>query len=381
MRIVLVTPTFFPSTYWGGPTTAMHSLCNAIAALPDLHLEVVTTDAAGISPSETVAVSSFPVRFDAGYDVFYCRRRFLVSVSPQLLLTAWRRMRQAEVVHLSATYSFPTLPVLAMARALSKPLVWTPHGAMIPWKETRKAFLKSFWNSACRVLLDPRRSVIHVASEREATSARTVMGAVPIKVIAFGIDIPHASRAERPRGHALHLLFVGRLDPIKGLDNLLKALTIESARSATLSICGTGDAGYAASLRKMAMTLGVASRVRFEGHVDDARKEAQFAAADALVLPSHTENFGLVIAEALAHGVPVIASKGTPWSAVESEGCGLWVDNSPESLARAISALHSMDLASMGAKGRRWVGGRFSWPAIAAEMAATYEGLRKSDTV
>jgi glycosyltransferase involved in cell wall biosynthesis len=236
---------------------------------------------------------------------------------------------------------------------------------MIPWKETRKAFLKSFWNSACRVLLGsapvghPRRVRTRSNERAHGDGRRAYQGH------CVRDRYPHASRAERPRGHALHLLFVGRLDPIKGLDNLLKALTIESARSATLSICGTGDAGYAASLRKMAMTLGVASRVRFEGHVDDARKEAQFAAADALVLPSHTENFGLVVAEALAHGVPVIASKGTPWSAVESEGCGLWVDNSPESLARAISALHSMDLRPWAAKGRRWVGGRFSWPAIA----------------
>jgi glycosyltransferase involved in cell wall biosynthesis len=156
---------------------------------------------------------------------------------------------------------------------------------------------------------------------------------------------------------------------------------MDAARSVTLSICGTGDAAYAASLHQLASTLGLGSRVRFEGHVDGKEKEAHFAAADALVLPSHTENFGLVVVEALAHEVPVIASKGTPWGALESEGCGIWADNSPASLANAISSLHSMDLAAMGAKGRRWVTCRFSWPAIAAEIAATYEGLRKLATV
>ena len=156
---------------------------------------------------------------------------------------------------------------------------------------------------------------------------------------------------------------------------------MDPARSVTLSICGTGDESYAASLRQLASTLGLDARVRFEGHVDGKAKEAQFAAADALVLPSHTENFGLVVAEALAHGVPVIASKGTPWGEVESEGCGIWVDNSPASLANAVSSLQSMDLVAMGEKGRRWVTRRFSWAAIAVEFAATYEGLRKLATV
>ena len=381
MRVVVVTPTFFPATYWGGPTTAMHELCNALAMVPGLQMEVVTTDSAGPALSDKIRADSMPTRMAGAYDVYYCRRRFLASVSPSLLVTAWRLIRRADIVHLSATYSFPTLPVLAMARILSKPLVWTPHGAMIPWKDTRKRILKSLWNRVCGLLLERARSIIHVASEREAAGARSALGEADIRVIPFGISISAIERKRAARDRPLHLIYLGRLDPIKAVDNLLRALALPQARFATLSVCGTGTVEYEASLHALASHLGLDGRVRFEGHVEARAKEEQFARADVLVLPSHTENFGYVVAEALARGVPVIASKGTPWEGVERHGCGMWVDNSPEALADAINELPSMDLTGMGEGGKRWVTEWLSWPVIAAEMTAAYEGLLKLATV
>ena len=359
----------------------MHDLCNALARMPGLGVEVVTTDAAGTPISERIPVQAFPVRLDAGYDVYYCRRRMFISISPELLRMAWKRIRRADVVHLSATYSFPTLPVLAMARLLSKPVMWTPHGALIPWHSTRKAWVKHLWNRACRLLLDPRGTMIHVASEREAASTRAVMPGIEVKVIPFGMDIPSGKREPRRRDRALRLLFVGRLDPIKALDNLLHALAEDGAQEATLSICGTGERDYAESLKRLSSNLALESRIRFHGHVDGETKEAQFAQADALVLPSHSENFGLVVIEALARAVPVIASKGTPWGEIEAQGCGIWTDNSAGALAAAIHSLGSRDLLAMGERGRLWVSKRFSWPSVASEMAAAYDELRERVTV
>lgn len=83
----------------------------------------------------------------------------------------------------------------------------------------------------------------------------------------------------------------------------------------------------------------------------------------------------MVVAEALAHGVPVIASRGTPWEAVEDEGCGLWVDNAPQQLARAIERAGAMDLAAMGARGREWMRREFSWDVVSANMMRVYRSL------
>src|SRR5207249_1017724 len=94
-----------------------------------------------------------------------------------------------------------------------------------------------------------------------------------------------------------------------------------------------------------------------------------------LVVPSHTENFGNVVAEGLAHAVPVIVSTGTPWRRLEEVGCGLWVNNDPESLAKAIEQMGRMPLREMGNRGHDWMQREFSWDKRTREMLTCYEAL------
>src|SRR5439155_27327241 len=93
------------------------------------------------------------------------------------------------------------------------------------------------------------------------------------------------------------------------------------------------------------------------------------------IVPSYKENFAMVMAESLAHGVPVIASKGTPWRRVEEIGCGLWVDNDAESLAKAIGQMSRMPLREMGTRGREWMAKEYSWDKRAQEFLACYNPL------
>lgn len=83
----------------------------------------------------------------------------------------------------------------------------------------------------------------------------------------------------------------------------------------------------------------------------------------------------MVVAEALAHAVPVLASRGTPWAEVEKYGCGLWVENTPESLAVALGEIKSRELAEMGKRGRAWMTLKFSWDSVANRMLNLYERL------
>lgn len=100
-----------------------------------------------------------------------------------------------------------------------------------------------------------------------------------------------------------------------------------------------------------------------------------FHSADVCIVPSFSENFCMVAAESLAHGVPIIASHGTPWSRIEEKGCGLWVDNSPESLAQAILKIRTMPLSEMGQRGRDWMSAEYSWESVADQMADVYRRL------
>jgi glycosyltransferase involved in cell wall biosynthesis len=109
--------------------------------------------------------------------------------------------------------------------------------------------------------------------------------------------------------------------------------------------------------------------------VDGGSKRDAFLHADVCVVPSFTENFGMVAAEALAHGVPVIASRGTPWADLEKHGCGLWVDNTPAILARSIMEIRSENLYEMGKRGRVWMQQDLTWGSVAAEMFDLYQDL------
>jgi glycosyltransferase involved in cell wall biosynthesis len=90
------------------------------------------------------------------------------------------------------------------------------------------------------------------------------------------------------------------------------------------------------------------------------------------LVPSYKENFGIVVAESLAHGIPVIASRGTPWGGLEQKGCGLWVENDPETLASAIRRISTMPMRTMGLRGREWMRRDFSWRSVANQMLDLY---------
>jgi len=111
--------------------------------------------------------------------------------------------------------------------------------------------------------------------------------------------------------------------------------------------------------------------LRIESSIFGEEKEVAFEWCDALVLPSRSENFGLVVAEALARGKPVITTKGTPWERVVEHGCGWWVEVTAEALRDAIMECVNMprsELAKMGERGRVWMTQEYDWGMIAKRV-------------
>jgi glycosyltransferase involved in cell wall biosynthesis len=378
IKVLHVVPAFFPATYWGGPIFSVFGLCNALAEIPGVQLRVLTSDTAGPRLSERVKVSGFPMRYPCGYDVFFTRRILMNEIAPGMLRWLWSMIRWADVVHLTGAYSFPTIPTLLACRLLKKPLVWSPRGALQAteeWKGAKKRKLKKVWEQICSAVM-PERCVLHVTSEKERKMSLERLPNAVATMIPNGTDIPELlpARRWRPDG-VLRLLFLGRLDPQKGIENLLEALSQIDNDAVRLDIYGTGDFSYSRLLVSLANGLNLGDRVRFHGHVEAEEKTAAFLAADLCIMPSHSENFGMVVVEALAHGVPVIASKGTPWATLVKKGCGLWVENSPESLAKAIQSAKEMDINGMGKRGREWVCAEMNWKRIADDMFTEYRRL------
>jgi glycosyltransferase involved in cell wall biosynthesis len=370
IKIAHVVPSFYPAHGYGGPIQSVYALTNALARL-GCDIRVLTTNANGLHavlPLDTAREH----RLGDAISVRYCPRLMRHSVSPELLRVLPEYVRWADVVHLTAVYNFTTFPTLAIARRHRKPVVWSPRGALQRWTGSRRPNVKAIWEMVARGLAT-NRLVLHVTSEQESIESLRKFPAARTEIIPNGIEIPAAVSHEESKG-PLRLLFIGRIDPKKGIENLLDACA-RLDFPWILTIAGSGEEAYLRSIEARVHSLGLDEMVTMTGEVRDDAKERVYRQADICMVPSFTENFALVVAEALARAVPVIASRGTPWQAVERKGCGRWVENSPESLASAITQLRSMPMREMGRRGREWMQQDFSWDTIGARMVAVYREL------
>ncbi|WP_352933965.1 glycosyltransferase [Mesorhizobium sp. M1169] len=371
LHILHVTPCYYPATFWGGPIFSTLAICDAMSKTPGMKVEVLTTDAAGLNVSDRVSAVSRP---DFGYSVHYARRVAGHSISLEILLRLIPAIRRCDVVHLTATYSFPTIPTLFLARLFRKPVVWSPRGAIQAteqWAQSPRKRLKRLFQSVARRICPPI-TFIHTTAEEERSATASAMPGLPVVVIPNSVDIPPQPNRVQAIDGALRLIFLSRLHPKKGLDRLMSAME-QLPERVSLDIYGTGDPVYVAHLTERAATFG--GRVRLRGHVDGAAKFAAFAEADLFVLPTFAENFGIAIAEALAHGLPVLTTTATPWKELESRGCGLCIEPENGDIAKAITELSQRDLRSMGLIGRRWVVEEFSPAASGKAFAALYETI------
>ena len=374
MKILHVTPSFYPALIYGGPTYSVYALCRSLVGR-QCQVRVLTTDANG--PNSVLSVNTTQdVEVSPRLVVRYCHRIADVSVSPTLLRLLAGYISWADVIHLTSVYSFPTIPALFACKLLGKPVVWSPRGMLQQWEGRKRPLLKCLWDPVCNIAA-PKRMVLHVTSEQEARESQSRLPGVEMIVIPNGVDVPqgvsHRNGEDRWR-----FAYLGRLDPKKGIENLLDAYEIVGGaldRASSLVIAGDGDGPYTGQIYSQIDKRGLDGTVQMIGHVSGDAKREFFETIDTLVIPSHTENFGMVVAEALAHGVPVIASRGTPWSRVEEVGCGLWVDNDPRNLAAAMGRITSMPVREMGCKGREWMQREFSWDFVAERMIGVYRDL------
>ncbi|MEO1638560.1 MAG: glycosyltransferase [Pseudomonadota bacterium] len=368
MKILHVTPSFYPATYWGGPIWSTKAICDGIAAQESFDLRVLTTDSAGPSVADRVAPSALP------YLVHYARRIAGQSIAPGLWARLPLSIYWADVVHLTGTYSAPTLPTLALARLIGRPVVWSPRGALqatAEWADVPRKRTKHWFEKAAQ-FLRPAQTVLHTTADAERDASVTRLPDIARVVIPNSVAVPATVPPPRAPDDRCRLIFLGRLHPKKGLDLLLDAM----ARLPTpfvLDIYGEGDAAYVAELAAKAAAL--AGRVRLCGPAYGEQKARALAEADLFVLPSHSENFGIAVAEALAHGTPVLTTTATPWSAINAHGCGRCVDLGKVDLAAEIGVLAESDLAAQGRIGRAWMAREFSQAAMVTAFAELYLSL------
>lgn len=358
----------------GGPVVG---LCTLAAAQAGLGCEVEIWSAPRTADGEPHPLDPRVERIDA-CDVGWGTMRHAPSL--------WARIEtaRADVVHSHGLWTDHHRLAAAAARRWGVPHVLAPCGMLAPDARARSAWKKAIVGRWFQYRALREAAVLHAKSELEAGHLRAWAPDCPVVMlpnpVAAAPEVDEDDRAAfaRLRGDARPgrmVLYLGRLHPVKGVLRLVDAwASCWRPEDGRLLLAGPDEDGFRATVERRIRERGVDSSVRCLGPLDARQRAVAFEQAAFLAVPSDFENFGLAAAEALAAGCPVMASDGTPWSKLPSEGAGWWVERSVEAWACALDeALHrSPDrLATMREPARR-VGATFAPEAIARQWIARY---------
>jgi glycosyltransferase involved in cell wall biosynthesis len=257
------------------------------------------------------------------------------------------------------------------------PRVVSPRGSLEPWALSYRSWKKKIAFKLYQKRDLERAALLHATSQQEQESFRRVGLKQPVAVIPNGINIPELS-ASPEQSKVNQVLYLSRIHPIKGLLNLVSAWAVTRPKGWRLIIAGPDEDGYQKIVEEAIRREGIEDIVTFCGRVQGKHKESLYRKSKLFVLPSFSENFGNVIAEALSYGLPVITTKGTPWKNLTKYNCGWWVDIGVEALADAIrkaTSLTDQELNEMGIRGRHYIVNNFAMPKITEQMYGTYKWL------
>lgn len=307
-------------------------------------VEVATLDA----PEDPAAIA-FPLPTHAlgpGFGTYRYSRR----------LVPWLRSnaRRYDAVIVNGLWQYQGFGTWRALRRIGHPYFVFTHGMLDPWfkkayplKHLKKAF---YWPWAeYRVLRDAAGVLFTTEEERQLARQSFRLYRAKEHVVAFGTSAP-PNDAERLRTlfFAKHpelrgkriVLFLSRIHEKKGCDLLVGAFARVAAADPSLHLvmAGPDQTGLLPQLLKLAHAGGVAERISWPGMLEGGVKWGAFYASEVFALPSHQENFGIAVVEALACGLPVLISdKVNIWREVESEGAGLVNSDTLEGTTRGLT--------------------------------------------
>lgn len=390
MKVLHVIPTMAAST--GGPTAVTLHLCRALSTL-DVSCTIFTTDVASTSTAkptswgitseqlpphaDEVEIRFFPIRAPRSW--WY---------SPELSSALNRNVGNFDVVHIHALYLFPQFAAGRACRAANIPYVVSPHGALEPYLRNRNRGRKHLTDWLWQRKMLDSAALVYTTSEREAQLARAAGIKAPIIEGPFGANLTpfmdaYANRAELITSKSSTILLNhGRIDPKKGLDTLIRAMpkVLSNFPDVQLKLVGPDDIGLGIELDQLAEQFNVSNAVTRIGPLTGQDLAEQVASADLWILPSKGENFGVAVAEAMAAGVPVIATNVVDLAAMAAESdAAVIAQDDPEAFADAIIALLAdPKRAALIAERGRAFASQYDWSAIAPHFRDLYASVART---
>lgn len=351
----------------GGTTTAVYDILKAESCRLQLELYTLKTDDP-ISLDDVKGLS------------FYAEQGTLLDYS--LSLEEKMLVSNADLFHSHGLWNLPMHQMIKVAYKLGRPYIVSIHGMLEPWSLQQSKLKKKI----AMVLYQhddlKHANCLHATALSEAEAIRRLGYKNPIAVIPNGINL-----SDYPVKESIlikekrKILFLSRIHPKKGIELLIDAWEgVDDYIKAgwEIEIVGNGESDYVAALQKIIRDKDLQKQIKIVGPKFGLDKIAVYHSADLFVLPTYSENFGIVIAEALACGIPVITTKGTPWQELEEYNAGKWIDVGVDFLRNALEETLIQDngtLIEMGRNGRKLIVEKYSIESVAVSFVKLYEWI------
>jgi glycosyltransferase involved in cell wall biosynthesis len=385
MNILLIIPSFYPATVYGGPIFSTLHACEALSVLNNMVVNVSTTNAN--MDSRLVVKTNQWLTFNKQFFVKYYNETVIGKFSFSFYLNIWKDIKSADVIHVQGIFSTPTPISLLFATLFKKPTLLSPRGSFCDWGLNQGSRFKSLWT---KLFIFPFNSSIywHATCQQEKDDIQKQFPDARVFIIPNGIDIKAFSYVnflskeaylqkytEQTITPSKIIVSMGRLHKVKGFDILIKAfITVLNIYTDVVLLIAGKDVGEKQALDALIKEHNLSKNVFFVGEISGQDKVDFLANADLFVLPSHTENFGNVYIESLAAGTPIVASTNTPWREVEAANCGKWVANTIKDTSTAMLELLNQDREVMRSNAKA-LANKFDWETIALQFKNLFEEI------
>lgn len=347
----------------GGISTYMQVLAKPLGTMAEVH--IMTHASENPLPMENCKVHDIP------------RYRPFSGVWKKAVVDLLDSVRP-DIVHVNCCWTPDCAMIQRLAQKRGYKVVLTPHGMLEPW-----IIKRHYWTRKVPALwlyqkaAVQRADCVQATAESERDNLLKLGYNSNIKVVRLGIDA-ESIEMKKSWKKTRQILFLSRVHVKKGINFLVEAADVlrNELQGYKILVAGEGDADYVEALKRMICDRGLQDIVQLIGGVYGDEKWRLFQTSDFFVLPTHSENFGLAIAESLASGTPVITTVGTPWSDLNSSEAGAWIEIGTETLVETLRRFLSLsedELETMGRNGRKLIETKYSAHVMAEQMMEVYK--------
>ena len=389
MRVLHVIPSIAPVR--GGTSQAILEMVKSLR-LHGVDAEIVTTNDNGeylleVPLRESIEYEEVPIWFFSRFSpTAKSIREF--AFSRQLTAWLWQQIAQYDLLHVHAVFSYPATIAMAIARFRTIPYISIPHGLLCQWSLEQSASKKQIYLNLIERANLQHSQALHFTSKQEQREASKLNLKPPSFILPHGLSVPAfipnaryqlRQRLNVPEDEPI-ILFISRLHPKKGLEYLIPALGKLAYQRFTFVLAGSGSSEYEAEIDALLIAAGIDKRTYRSGFVTGEMKDLLLQGSDVFALTSHSENFGVVVLEALAVGLPVLVTPGVALaSVVKQHQLGYLAELDVAAIASAMKQLlnHRQETQVMGNRARQLILDQYTWDGIALSLIEVYTAIVK----